>query len=105
MLPQGFGELLKQAQAMQQQFAGLHEALRQKIVEATAGGGMVTVRVNGRQEVVSIQIDPSVLATHDATMVQDLILAATNEALRRSRDMVGEAFKNLTGGLSIPGLF
>lgn len=105
MQPQGFGEILKQAQAFQQKIASLQQELGQKTVEATAGGGMVTVRVNGRQEVVAVIIDQTAVHPQEVAVLQDLIIAATNEALRRSRELISEAFKNLTGGLPIPGLF
>jgi DNA-binding YbaB/EbfC family protein len=76
----------------------------QKKVEATAGGGMVTVEANGKQEVVSIKIDPEVVSRDDVQMLEDLVLAACNEALRKSREMMQQELGKLTGGLRIPGL-
>ena len=105
MFPQGFSDMLKQAQALQQKMASIHQELGQKTVEATAGGGMVTVRVNGRQEIVSVTIDRTVVNPQEVAVLQDLIIAATNEALRRARELISEAMKNITGGLPIPGLF
>ena len=105
MFPQGFSDMMKQAQALQQKMATLHQELGQKTVEATAGGGMVTVRVNGRQEIVAVTIDRTVVNPQDVAVLQDLIMAATNEALRRARELISEAVKNITGGLPTPGIF
>jgi DNA-binding YbaB/EbfC family protein len=76
----------------------------QKKVQATAGGGMVTVEVNGRQELVFVKIDPEVINKDDAQMLEDLVLAACNEALRKARELVQQELGKLTGGLKIPGL-
>ena len=76
----------------------------QRKVDATARGGMVTVEANGKQEIVSIKIDPEVINKDDAQMLEDLVLAACNEALRKSRDMMQQELGKLTGGLKIPGL-
>ena len=99
------GNMLKQAQAMQEQLAKLQEQAASKTVEGTAGGGMVTVTVNGAMEVVAVRIDPEVFKGGDADMLQDLLVAAANDALRKARDMVTEEMKSVTGGLRIPGLF
>jgi len=100
----GFGNLMKEAQRLQQQMAAMQEEVAQKKVEATAGGGMVTVQANGKQEIVSIKIDPEVINKDDAQMLEDLVLAACNEALRKSRELVQQELGKLTGGLKIPGL-
>jgi len=100
----GFGNLMKEAQRLQQQMAALQEEVAQKKVQATAGGGMVTVEANGKQEIVSIKIDPEVINKDDAQMLEDLVLAATNEALRKSRELVQQELGKLTGGMKIPGL-
>jgi DNA-binding YbaB/EbfC family protein len=100
----GFGNIMKEAQKLQQQMAELQEQVGQKKVEATAGGGMVTVQVNGKQEIVSIKIDPEVINRDDAQMLEDLVLAACNEGLRKSRELVQQELGKLTGGLKIPGL-
>jgi len=73
-------------------------------VQATAGGGMVTVEANGKQEIVSLKIDPEVINKDDAQMLEDLVLAASNEALRKARELVQQELGKLTGGLKIPGL-
>jgi DNA-binding YbaB/EbfC family protein len=83
----------------------MQEEMAQKTVEASSGGGMVSVVVNGKQEVVSIKIEREVVNPEDIDMLQDLVLAAVNEGLRKSQEMVGEEMRKLTGGLSIPGLF
>jgi DNA-binding YbaB/EbfC family protein len=100
----GFGNLMKEAQRLQQQMQALQEQVAEKKVQATAGGGMVTVEANGRQELVSIKIDPEVISRDDAQMLEDLVLAACNEALRKSRELVQQELGKLTGGLKIPGL-
>ena len=99
----GFGNMMKQAQKLQEQMLALQEEVGKKKVEATAGGGMVTVEANGKQEIVSIKIDPEVVSKDDVQMLEDLVLAATNEALRKSRELVQQELGKLTGGLKIPG--
>ena len=100
----GFGNMMKEAQKLQQQMAALQEEVGKRTVEATAGGGMVTVEVNGKQELLSIKIDPEVIKKDDAQMLEDLVLAACNEALRKSRELVQQEMGKLTAGLKIPGL-
>lgn len=99
------GNLLKQAQHMQERLGKIQEEAAAKTVEASAGGGMVTVTANGAMQITKIHIDPEVLKADDREMVQDLIVAATNEALRKAKDMMAEQVKSLTGGMGIPGLF
>ena len=99
------GNLLKQAQAMQEQMAKIQEQAAQNTVVGSAGGGMVTVTANGAMEIVSVKIDPEVVKSNDAEMLQDLVTAAANDALRKARDMMAEAMKAVTGGVKIPGLF
>jgi len=99
------GHLMKQAQAMQEQLAKIQEQSAAKTVEGAAGGGMVTVTVSGAMDVVSVRIDPDVMKSGDAEMLQDLIVAASNEALRKAREMMSDDMKSVTGGLKIPGLF
>ncbi len=100
----GFGNIMKEAQKLQQQMAAMQEEIGKRTVEATAGGGMVTVEVNGKQEILSIKIDPEVVNKDDVPMLEDLVLAACNEALRKSRELVQQELGKLTGGLKIPGL-
>jgi DNA-binding YbaB/EbfC family protein len=98
------GNLLKQAQKFQSKIAKLQEELGERTVEASSGGGMVTVVVNGRQEVLSIRIDPEVIDRDDPEMLQDLILAAVNDGLSRAKSMVDEEMGKLTRGLNIPNI-
>jgi DNA-binding YbaB/EbfC family protein len=98
------GKLLKEAQKMQEKMAKVQEGLALKKVEATAGGGMVKVEMNGAQELISIKIDKEVVDPNDIEMLETLIQAAVNEATRKSREMVQEELSQVTGGLNIPGL-
>jgi len=100
----GIQDLMKQAQRMQQDMMRIQQELATKTVEASSGGGMVTVVVNGKQELMSIVIEPTVVDSDDVEMLQDLIMAAVNEGLAKSQDMVKEEMAKVTGGLSIPGL-
>ena len=96
--------LMKQAQELQSKMAKLQEELENRTLEASAGGGMVTVVVNGRQEILSIKIDPEVIDPEDVEMLQDLILAAVNDGLARAKDMVNQEMGNLTKGLNLPNI-
>jgi hypothetical protein len=89
---------------MHSKISQLQEEMANKTVEASAGGGMVTLVMNGKQQVLSIRIDPEVVNREDVDMLQDLISAAVNEAIRKSQEMMTEEMKKITGGLSIPGL-
>ncbi|MBI5328304.1 MAG: YbaB/EbfC family nucleoid-associated protein [Deltaproteobacteria bacterium] len=101
----GMGNILKQAKAMQEKMAEVQKELANKTVEFTSGGGMVTVAINGRQEILSIKIDQSVVSQNDIEMLQDLITAAVNGAIKRSQEMMTEEMGKVTAGLNIPGLF
>ena len=100
----GFGNIMKEAQKLQAQMAALQEEVGKRKIDATAGGGMVTVEVNGKQELTAVKIDPEVVNKDDVQMLEDLVLAAANEALRKSRELVQQELGKLTGGLKIPGL-
>ena len=100
----GFGDLMKQAQRMKAELERIQEEAAEKRVEGTAGGGMVTVTADGRGEIVAVKIDPEVAQSGDLEMLQDLIVAATNEALRRARELLSNEMGRMTGGLNIPGL-
>ena len=100
----GMGKMLKQAQQLQSKMLKLQEEMAEKTIEATAGGGMVKVVANGKQQIVSIRIEKEVVDPDDVEMLQDLILAAVNDALSKSQDMVSEEMNQLTGGMNIPGL-
>ncbi len=98
------GGMMKQAQQLQKKMLKMQEELAAKTVEATAGGGMVKVIANGAQKIESISLEKEVVDPEDIEMLQDLILAAVNDALARSQEMVSSEMGKLTGGLNIPGL-
>ena len=102
----GFGNLMKEAQKLQAQLEALKEEVATRKVEASAGGGMVVVEANGNQEILSIKIDREVITPDDAQMLEDLVLAAVNEALRKARELVAGEMSKLAGGLGgkLPGL-
>jgi DNA-binding YbaB/EbfC family protein len=100
-----FGKLMKQAQQMQAKMAKLQEELANTVFEASSGGGMVTVKMNGQQEVLGLEIDPEVFEEGDKEMLEDLIVAALNEAKQKAADLAKEQMSGLTGGMNIPGLF
>jgi DNA-binding YbaB/EbfC family protein len=100
----GMNDLVRQAQVMQKKIAKLQEELAEKLVEATSGGGMVTVTVTGSQEFKGIKIDPSVVDPNDVPMLEDLILAAAVEAQKKARDMTESEMGTVTGGFKVPGL-
>lgn len=104
-MTKGLGNILKQAQQIHAKISQLQEEMANKTVEATSGGGMVTLVMNGKQEVLSLRIDPEVVNRDDIEMLQDLIIAAVNEAIRKSQEMMTEEMKRVTGGLNIPGIF
>lgn len=97
-------KMMKQVQEMQRQMAKAQEELAAQEIEASAGGGMVTVKVTGDLRIVSIKIDPGAVDTDDIEMLEDMVLAATNEALRSAQELASSKMSGLTGGLNIPGL-
>jgi nucleoid-associated protein EbfC len=99
------GNIMNQAKMMQNRLAQIQEEMGGKTVEASSGGGMVTVTANGRQEVLSVKIEPEVVNPDDVEMLQDLIQAAVNDALRKAQELVSQEMAKVTGGLKIPGLF
>lgn len=100
----GMGNMMKQAQKLQAKMLRMQEELADKTVEATAGGGMIKAVANGKQQISSIQIEKEVVDPDDVEMLQDLILAAVNDALAKSQEMVSGEMGKLTGGLQIPGM-
>ena len=98
------GDILRQAQVMQGKLNKMQQEMGAKEFEASSGGGMVTARVSGRQELVALTIDPNALEGGDVEMLQDLILAAVNEALRIAKDSVEREMNALTGGIKLPGM-
>lgn len=100
----GMGNMMKQAQQLQSKMLRMQEELAERTVETSAGGGMVAVVANGRQQIISIRIEKEVVDPEDVDMLQDLILAAINDALSKSQEMVAAEMGKLTGGMNIPGL-
>ncbi|MCC6272459.1 MAG: YbaB/EbfC family nucleoid-associated protein [Deltaproteobacteria bacterium] len=98
-------KLMKQAQKMQREMAQKQEALAQRIFEASSGGGMVTAKINGKQELLELKIEPDVVDKSDIAMLQDLIVAAVNEAHRRAAEEMQKEMSSLMGGMSLPGMF
>ncbi|MCJ7664130.1 MAG: YbaB/EbfC family nucleoid-associated protein [Desulfobacterales bacterium] len=103
-MSKGLGDLVKQAQKLQSKMMELQEELAGKTVEATSGGGMVSAVINGKQEILSLKIDPEVVDRQEIEMLQDLIIAAVNDGIRRAQQIGAEEMKKLTGGMAIPGL-
>ncbi len=100
----GMGNMMKQAQKLQAKMLKMQEELADKTVETSSGGGMISVVANGRQQVVSITIDKEVVDPDDVEMLQDLILAAVNDALNKAQEMVAGEMGKLTGGFNLPGM-
>jgi hypothetical protein len=103
-MAKGMGELMKQMQAMQARMEQMQEELAEKKIEASSGGGMVKVVANGKQEILEIKIDPEVVNPDDVEMLEELILAAVNQAKEKASELQMEGLSGLTGGLKIPGL-
>ena|SRR5436853_4964769 len=100
----GIGDLFKQAQDLQERLQRVQEEASERTVEATAGGGMVRATVNGKLEIVRLQIEPAALTGGDIEMLQDLVIAAVNQALRSAQQQMADEMSKLTGGLKLPGL-
>jgi DNA-binding YbaB/EbfC family protein len=105
MMKGNMNNMMKQMQKMQRDMAKAQEELKDKVIEGTAGGGMVTVKANGHKEIVDIIIKEEVVDPEDIEMLQDLVLAATNDALKKIDEMVSQDMGKFTKGLNIPGLF
>ena len=101
----GIGDILRQAKEMQGKLAEVQEELGRKQVKGSSGGGMVTVTVNGRQEVLAVKIEPAVFQSGDIEMLQDLVAAAANDALSQAKTMLEQEMTSLAGGFNLPGLF
>jgi len=104
-MAKGLGNIMKQAQQMQAKIARVQQELENKEIEATAGGGMVTARVNGKQQLLELNIEKDVVDPEDIEMLQDLVIAAVNEAIKQSQDMIQSEMSKVTGGMNIPGMF
>jgi DNA-binding YbaB/EbfC family protein len=99
-----YQKMMKQVQTMQDDMARAQEELAKEVIEASAGGGMVTVKVSGNLDIVGIKIDPAAVDPEDVEMLEDLVLAATNEALRTAQDLQQKRLGAVTSGLNIPGM-
>lgn len=104
MSKMGIGDIMKQAQDLQARLAKVQEEAAGKTVESSAGGGMVSVTINGRLEMTRIKIEPQVLEGGDVEMLQDLVMAAVNQGIRSAQQLMAQEMSQLTGGLKIPGL-
>jgi DNA-binding YbaB/EbfC family protein len=102
---QNIGDIMKQAKKLQDKMAGLQKELETRTVATTSGGGMVSVVVNGKFELQSLKIEKEVVNPDDLDMLQDLIVAAVNEGIRKAQEMASSEMAKLTGGLNLPGLF
>jgi DNA-binding YbaB/EbfC family protein len=98
------GDLMKQAQRMKAEMDRIQAEVAAKTVEGSAGGGMVTVLANGKGEILSVRIDPEVARGEDQEMLQDLVTAAANDALRKARELLAQEVSRAAGGLGLPGL-
>ncbi len=105
MMPGNMNQIMKQAQKMQENMQKMQEELEAKEIETSVGGGAITVKVNGKKEIVDINIKPEVVDPDDIEMLQDLIMSAVNEALRSIDEMQSSQMSKVTGGMNIPGLF
>lgn len=103
-MSKGFGNLVKQAQAMQQKMSRMQEELEAQSYEASSGGGMVKAVVDGKQRLQSLTINPDAVDPADVEMLQDLVMAAVNEAVKASQDQLKKEMSKMTGGMNIPGL-
>jgi len=97
--------MMKQVQQMQKKMVEMQEELNEKELETSAGGGAVTIKINGKKEILAIDIKPEVVDPDDVEMLQDLIMAAVNEAIRSAEEMTSKEMSKVTGNVSLPGLF
>jgi len=104
-MSKGLAQIMKQAQQMQQKMARLQEEASQRTAEASVGGGAVTAVVNGKNQLMSLSIRKEAVDPEDVEMLQDLVMAAVNEALKKVQGEVSAEMEKITGGLNIPGLF
>src|SRR5262245_16865652 len=101
----GMGDFMRQAQKMQRDMEKLQEDLKNRVVEGSAGGDMVKVNVNGHGDVLAVKLDKTVVDPNDVAMLEDLVCAAVNQALKKSRDLMQQEMGKVTGGMKLPGMF
>jgi len=104
-MAKGMQNLMKQAQMMQQKIATLQKELESRELEVSSGGGAVVIKINGKQEIISLSLDKEAVDPEDVETLEDLLVAAVNQAVKESQDMVSGAMNKVTGGMNIPGLF
>jgi len=103
-MPGNLGSIMKQAQEMQTKMKSIQDSLKSKEIESSAGGDMVTLKMNGEYKITSLKIKPEVVTSDDIEMLEDLVTAAVNEGVRKVKEMSSEAMGELTGGMNIPGM-
>lgn len=101
----GLNGLMKQAQQMQQKMATLQKELESREIETSSGGGMIKIKITGKQQIVSISINKECVDPNDVASLEELVKTAVNQAVKESQDMVSSAMSKITGGINIPGLF
>ena len=101
----GMNNLVRQAQQMQAKIARVQEEIGDKTIEASTGGGVVTAKVNGKQELLAIKINPEVVDPEDVEMLEEMVVGAVNQAMEAAGEMMNSEIEKITGGLNIPGLF
>lgn len=104
-MAKGMNQLMKQAQQMQQKMATLQKELETRELDTSSGGGMVKIKINGKQEIIDIKIDKECVNPNDIEMLEELVKTGINQAVKESQDMVSNAMSKVTGGMNIPGLF
>lgn len=104
-MPSNMNNMIKQAQKMQQEMIRAQQEIEEKEIEASSGGGAVSVKISGKKELLELNISPEVVDPDDIEMLQDLIIAAVNEGMRKADEMSAQQMSRLTGGMNIPGLF
>lgn len=97
--------MMKQAQAMQEKMEKIQQEAEEQVIESVAGGGMITVKANGKKEILEIKINPEAVDPDDVETLEDLVLVAVNDVIKKADDMMNDAMQSITGGLNIPGLF
>ena len=104
-MAKGMNNLMRQAQMMQQKISMLQKELETRELDVSSGGGAVKIKINGKQEILELKIDPEAVDPNDVETLEDLLLAGVNQAVKESQDMVSTAMNKVTGGMNIPGLF
>ena len=104
-MAKNMNNLLKQAQQMQQKMATLQKELETREIETSSGGGMIKIKMNGKQEIIELKINPECVDPSDVETLEELMMAAVNQSVKESQEMVSGAMSKVTGGMSIPGLF